>query len=86
MPDRTAKHDGNVPGRFYVDQECIDCDLCREVAPENFERNEDGGYSYVYKQPESDDEAEQCREALENCPVEAIGEDGAEEGAGNQGP
>lgn len=79
MADRTQKHDGNVTGALYVDQECIDCDLCREVAPENFERNEDGGFSYVYKQPESDDEREQCREALENCPVEAIGDDGAAE-------
>jgi ferredoxin len=76
MPDPTQKHEGNVPGRFYVDTECIDCDLCREIAPENFERNEDGGYSYVYKQPASDDESKQCTEAMENCPVEAIGEDG----------
>lgn len=78
MSDPTRKHEANVPGRFYVDEECIDCDLCREVAPENFQRNEDGGYSYVYKQPESEDEAAQCREALEACPVEAIGEDGDE--------
>lgn len=79
MPDRERKHDGNVPGAYYVDHECIDCDLCREVAPENFERNEEDAYSYVYKQPENDDETTQCREALENCPVEAIGADGGED-------
>ena len=23
----------NVPGEFYVDSSCIDCDTCRQVAP-----------------------------------------------------
>jgi ferredoxin len=30
----------------------------------------------VFKQPENDQEASLCREAMEGCPVEAIGEDG----------
>ena len=51
--------------------------LCRELAPDNFERNEDEGFSYVYKQPETDAERDACREALGSCPVEAIGDDGA---------
>ncbi|MGA1779982.1 MAG: ferredoxin, partial [Planctomycetota bacterium] len=34
------------------------------------------GYSFVFKQPESDEEAELCQQALEECPVEAIGNDG----------
>ena len=68
----------NVPGKFYVDDQCIDCDLCRETAPNNFTRNEDGGYSYVYKQPGSPDEEALCKEAMEGCPVEAIGNDGEE--------
>jgi ferredoxin len=29
----------------------------------------------VYKQPESPEELELCNEALEGCPVEAIGDD-----------
>jgi ferredoxin len=78
VAERTKKVADNVPGTFYVDRECIDCDLCRETAPENFQRNEDEGYSYVYKQPESDEERSLCKEALESCPVEAIGDDGAE--------
>lgn len=78
MADKDQKVDGNVPGKFFVDRECIDCDLCREVAPDNFERNEDEGFSYVYKQPESDEEVQLCEEALDSCPVEAIGDDGAE--------
>lgn len=69
----------NVKGKFYVDEQCIDCDLCRETAPENFTRNEDGGYSYVYKQPVSEEEAVLCLEALEGCPVEAIGDNGTSE-------
>ena len=55
----------------------ITCDLCRETAPNNFTRNDDGGYSFVTKQPESEEEEELCREAMEGCPVEAIGDDGA---------
>ncbi len=76
MADPTDKVASNVPGPYYVDSQCIDCDLCRQTAPSNFERNEDEGYSYVYKQPETKEELEQCQEALEECPVEAIGQDG----------
>lgn len=74
--DRTAKLPDNEPGRYYVDQKCIDCDVCRDVAPDNFTRNVAAGYSYVYKQPETRDEEELCREALVSCPVDAIGDDG----------
>ena len=76
MAEKSEKWEDNVPGKFYVDEQCIDCDLCRETAPGCFKRNDDGGYSFVYKQPESEDEREACQEALEGCPVEAIGEDG----------
>ncbi len=79
MADYENKWDDNVKGRFYVDEECIDCDLCRETAPDNFTRNDDGGYSFVFKQPENEDEEQQAREAMEGCPVEAIGEDGLAE-------
>jgi ferredoxin len=78
MADHENRHPENIGGRYFVDEQCIDCDLCRETAPNNFKRQEDNGYSYVYKQPESDEEEQQCREALENCPVEAIGDDGSE--------
>jgi len=76
MADPTDKVESNIDGQFYVDSNCIDCDLCRQTAPDNFERNEDEGYSYVSKQPEGEDEEELCREAMEECPVEAIGDDG----------
>jgi ferredoxin len=77
MADVANKYAENVPGKFYVDDQCIDCDLCRETAPANFKRNDDGGHSYVYKQPETPEEEGLCKEAMEGCPVEAIGNDGA---------
>jgi ferredoxin len=38
--------------------------------------NDDDSNSYVYKQPENDEETKACEKALENCPVVAIGNDG----------
>ncbi|HXF43331.1 MAG TPA: ferredoxin, partial [Pyrinomonadaceae bacterium] len=65
----------NVAGNFYVDRSCIDCDVCRDTAPANFRRNHEKAYSYVYKQPESEEELRLCIEAMNACPVEAIGDD-----------
>ena len=76
MADIDNKYEDNAKGKYYVDEECIDCDLCRETAPKNFNRNDDGGYSFVTKQPGTESEEELCREAMEGCPVEAIGDDG----------
>ena len=67
----------NVPGKYYVDRQCIDCDVCRDTSPKNFTRNDENGYSYVYKQPENEEEIRQCEEAMNACPVEAIGDDAA---------
>jgi hypothetical protein len=47
MADKTDKWPENTTGKFYVDQQCIDCDLCRETAPDFFTRDDDGGFSYV---------------------------------------
>jgi ferredoxin len=76
MSDLTQKLPENRPGRFYVDATCIDCDLCRETAPENFTRNDDEGHSFVYRQPSDPAQEAACLAALEECPVEAIGNDG----------
>ncbi|MDH4224628.1 MAG: ferredoxin [Deltaproteobacteria bacterium] len=76
MADKSRKWPQNVPGRFYVDEECIDCNLCSEIAPDNFRVNEDEGHDYVWKQPATPEEEELCKEAMESCPVESIGEDG----------
>ncbi|MCC6130970.1 MAG: ferredoxin [Acidobacteria bacterium] len=76
MANKDDRYPDNSPGQFYVDTQCIDCDVCRVTATNNFQRQEDKGYSYVFKQPEGDEEAAQCQEAMDSCPVEAIGNDG----------
>lgn len=75
MAELSDKLPDNVGGRFYVDRMCIDCDVCRDTAPANFTRNDENGYSYVYKQPTSPEELALCEEARMACPVEAIGDD-----------
>lgn len=77
MAELAQKVPENVPGRYYVDRTCIDCELCRETAPANFVRQDEGGYSYVIRQPAGAAEEAACLAALEECPVEAIGRDGA---------
>jgi len=61
---------------FYVDRECIICSVCSDCAPNNFKISDDETHDIVYKQPENQEELDQCYEALECCPVEAIGDDG----------
>jgi ferredoxin len=69
------KHPENVPGKYYVDSECIFCETCIEIAPGNFAPQDDE-FAYVKKQPDNDTEEEQCREAKDSCPADAIGDDG----------
>ncbi|MCE5228829.1 ferredoxin [bacterium] len=76
MADKSSRLPENVPGKFYVDNTCIDCDACRATAPNNFGRSEDGGYSFVMKQPEGAEEEQLCADAKDGCPVECIGDDG----------
>jgi ferredoxin len=78
MANKAEKWKDNAAGKFYVDQQCIDCDLCRETAPAFFKRQEEGGYSFVFNQPTTEEDVQLCMEALEGCPVEAIGNDGDE--------
>ncbi len=66
----------NKGGKFYVHRQCIDCDVCRDTSPDNFSRNDENGYSFVKKQPETSQELDLCEEAMNACPVEAIGDDG----------
>ena len=76
MPEKNRKFSENVSGRYYVDETCIDCDLCRETAPHNFIREDVKGHSYVCRQPGDPAEEAGCLAAMEECPVEAIGNDG----------
>ena len=76
MADKNDKWPDNMVGKFYVDRTCIACDACCIAAPDNFVMNENDGHAYLTKQPATPSEEDQCREAMEGCPVEAIGVDG----------
>jgi len=78
MADISEKYAENVSGKYYVDTSCIFCGLCSSIAPENFVESEDGTHDYVYKQPENDEEEEACQDAMAQCPVNSIGDDGDE--------
>lgn len=62
----------NAPGPFFVDSSCIDCDLCRQLAPEVFSRSE-GGQSFVARQPRTAGEVRRAGMALITCPTASIG-------------
>ncbi len=61
----------NLSGNFFVDDTCIDCDLCRQIEPEVFTQDED--HSIVYHQPASPSEAHRAGMALVACPTGSIG-------------
>jgi glyoxylase-like metal-dependent hydrolase (beta-lactamase superfamily II) len=61
----------NVPGPFFVDSTCIDCDTCRQLAPATF--GETGQFSFVRSQPRDAAEARAAFRALVACPTASIG-------------
>src|SRR5262252_3154093 len=61
----------NIPGDFFVDSTCIDCDACRQIAPATFA--EDSEASIVYRQPETDAQLARAMMALVACPTGSIG-------------
>jgi glyoxylase-like metal-dependent hydrolase (beta-lactamase superfamily II)/ferredoxin len=61
----------NVPGDFFVDDTCIDCDLCRQIAPSVF--SDVGDHSAVFHQPINKDEVLRSQMALVACPTGSIG-------------
>lgn len=76
MADRNTKKRENVPGKYFVDSECDACQVCISLAANNFCMDENDEYAYVCKQPSNPAEEEACREAMDGCPNEAIGDDG----------
>ncbi|HJZ69700.1 MAG TPA: ferredoxin, partial [Blastocatellia bacterium] len=62
---------GNVSGDFFVDSTCIDCDLCRQIAPETF--SSAGDQSVVHHQPETPEQEFAALKALVTCPTASIG-------------
>src|SRR5262245_40223066 len=61
----------NVQGPFFVDDTCIDCDLCRQIAPKVF--RDEGDHSVVYRQPETSEQTKRAGMALVACPTGSIG-------------
>jgi glyoxylase-like metal-dependent hydrolase (beta-lactamase superfamily II)/ferredoxin len=61
----------NVPGVFFVDSTCIDCDACRQIAPAVF--GEAAETSFVKAQPVASAERRQALQALLACPTGSIG-------------
>jgi ferredoxin len=77
MAEQSDRLKQNVPGAFYVDSSCVDCDLCRNTAADFFRRDEETGFSFVYRQPVTPAEIALAEEAKQGCPSESIGNDGS---------
>jgi ferredoxin len=75
MADPALRIPSNVPGPFYVDETCIDCDMCRHIAPSVFRLDEERGMSVVYRQPETEQERALVEEAATSCPYDSIGKE-----------
>ena len=76
MADKMNRLTQNVAGTYYVDSSCVDCDLCRNTAPDFFRRDEETGFSFVHHQPINQAESMLAEEAKQGCPTESIGNDG----------
>ncbi len=76
MADPNTRHADNVPGKWYIDESCTFCAVCLEEAPNNIKESDDGDHAYVAKQPETPEEEEQMKAAMEGCPTESVGNDG----------
>ena len=71
MADLQQRLPQNVPGDFFVDATCIDCDTCSELAPSVF--RDHGDQCSVYHQPDDDVETQLAMMALVACPTGSIG-------------
>jgi glyoxylase-like metal-dependent hydrolase (beta-lactamase superfamily II)/ferredoxin len=71
MANPAKRLEENVPGDFFVDDSCIDCDACRQIAPETF--RDHGDQSSVFHQPALEGETFKALQALVACPTGSIG-------------
>ncbi len=76
MADKNSRFKENLPGKYYVDDQCIACDACCVEAPRFFAMNDNDGHAFVKLQPLSPADIQEAENALAACPVEAIGNDG----------
>ncbi len=61
----------NVPGDFFIDATCIDCDTCSQIAPNVF--RDHGEQCSVHRQPQTEAETQLAMMALVACPTGSIG-------------
>ena len=71
MATPQRSYSSNAPGTFFVDDTCIDCDLCRQIAPSVY--SEESDHSIVHHQPQGDTETHRAAMALVACPTGSIG-------------
>jgi glyoxylase-like metal-dependent hydrolase (beta-lactamase superfamily II)/ferredoxin len=71
MADTKKSYPDNVTGDFFVDTTCINCDTCRQLARSTFK--DQGEHSFVFHQPQGDDELHAATRALLCCPTGSIG-------------
>jgi ferredoxin len=72
MEDDATKLPKNAEGKYYTTDECDGCAYCAAVAPDNFEFDKPTNTYYVGKQPVDVEEEELVRDAMEDCPLDAI--------------
>ena len=73
MARPAARLEENAPGPFFVDESCIDCDACRQLAPATFARSRRHGRSVVVAQPGDAAGERRALMALVACPTASIG-------------
>lgn len=71
MADARKRLSTNVEGNFFVDATCINCDTCRQLAPDSFEEVDE--FSAVRRQPEGAIQLYKAYQALLACPTGSIG-------------
>src|SRR5215469_15988814 len=71
MADVRRRLPNNVSGDFFVDNTCINCDTCRQLATKVF--GEAHGHSFVKSQPGNEGETRDATRALLACPTGSIG-------------
>ncbi len=76
MASYTDKNEFNATGKYYVDTQCIACEVCLKEAPTFFSMNDNFVCAFVSKQPQNKHDIGLCETVLELCPVEAIGNNG----------
>lgn len=71
MADEKKRLPNNVEGEFFVDSTCLNCDTCRQIAPEVF--GADGKFAIVVAQPSSAEGKRKATQAVLCCPNGSIG-------------